>query len=292
MLYAMAGCKGISPLDGSVIACGSDKVILVDVKKRNTNSPNIIWAWQPSDARSLPLTYKQKYFNKIDECKPIAEGQKIMITSSTGGVAIIDKPSKDVTFFSYVANAHSIEELPHARVAVAGSHHDHGNCIAIFNTNRSGMEPVYKIRLYAAHGLVWDSNRRLLYALGDDTLKAYKLMDWYTERPKLKLYKEWNLKDTGGHDLVRFSSRELLVTTRDNVWIFNKEMEEFNIFKPLGHKKNIKGLSISGPHNPRIAFVQAEEKWWSHHIHLTNPMDTLSIPFMNLYKVRWWNYKY
>lgn len=275
-----------------IIACGSSKVIIIGVNNlKDTKGSELFWEWTPYDAKTLPKEYKEKYFKKIDECKPAKNGNEIMITASTGGVAIIDKVSKDVVFYSFVANAHSIEELPNNRIAVAGSNHKNGNCVSIFNKNTSGEKPIYKSKLFAGHGLVWDKNRQLLYALGGNELIAYELLDWNSEFPRIKIKKQWDLPDIGGHDLVNYSSEALLITTNNNVWIFDKSLENFEIFKLLGNQKFIKGLSILKGENARIAFVQAEEaKWWSHNINLTNPDKRITKSFMNLYKVRWWNY--
>ena len=275
--------------EANLIACGNNKVVIIQKHNKN-EAVNYKWYWSPSDALSLPKKYKENYFNKIDECKPIKNGSKIMITSSTGGVAIIDKKSKDVDFYTYVANAHSIEELPNNRIAVAGSNNENGNCVAIFNKNVSGGKPIYKSKLFAAHGLVWDKKRQLLYALGGNELQLFKLIDWSSKFPKIKLEKQWSLPDVGGHDLVECNSENLLITTNNHVWLFNKKTEQFHVFKPLENKKNVKGISRKKGTN-EIAFIKAEEKWWSHNIYLKNPNMNITIPSINLYKVRWY-YQY
>ncbi|WP_178989545.1 DUF6528 family protein [Winogradskyella schleiferi] len=281
-------CKG---QPDKLIACGSDKVIIISANKTNEDlESRMLWEWSPYDAKSLPEEYKKKYFIKIDECKPTKNGNQIMITASTGGVAIIDKPTKDVVFYSYLANAHSIEELPNDRIAVAGSNHEKGNCVAIFNRHTFGEEPITKSKLFAGHGLVWDKTKQLLFVLGGNELQTYKLIHWESKSPKIELQERWDLPDVGGHDLISYSSDELLITTNNNVWVFNKSNGGFKIFTQLGNQKFIKGLSVSKGENKRIAFVQGEEKWWSHNIYLTNPYLKITQPSINFYKVRWWNY--
>lgn len=36
--------------------------------------------------------------------------------------------------------------------------------------------------LYSGHGVVWDERRSQLYALGHETVRAYKLADWDARR--------------------------------------------------------------------------------------------------------------
>lgn len=274
-----------------LIACGSNKVIIVKINNlKDTIEPKLLWEWVLFDAKSLPKEYQENYFNKIDECKPVNNGNEIMITASSGGVAIIDRTTKDVVFYGFVANAHSIEELPDNRIAVAGSNHEKGNCIAIFNKKSFGEKPIYLSELYAGHGLVWDKRKQLLYALGGNVLQAYTLVDWSSKLPKIQFEEQWGLPDIGGHDLVNYNSEALLVTTNNNVWTFNKSLGSFEVFKPLNDQKLIKGISVSESGDRRIVFIRAEEKWWSHNIYLTNPDEKITNPSINLYKVRWWNY--
>ena len=285
LLLCFISCK---EKKSKLIACGSDKVIIIDIEDSLVEA-KIIWQWQPADAISLPLVYQENYFKKIDECKPSYDGKNIMITSSTGGIAIINKQSKDVIFYAKIGNPHSIEQLPNDIIAVAASNNKDGNCIAFYNKHNVENSPFLKDSLYGGHGLVWEKNNQLLYALGSNELRAYKLINWLSESRRVQLQEQWALPDTGGHDLVNFNQRDLLITTNNNIWRFNKTLENFEVFQPLEGVKDIKGISIT--ENDKIAYVKAEEKWWSHHIYITNPNNKLSIPDVNLYKVRWWNFE-
>ncbi|WP_339916915.1 DUF6528 family protein [Yeosuana marina] len=259
--------------------------MIIDIKKSTKNNSEVIWEWQPSDSKGLPFIYMQEYFNKIDECKPANSGKEIMITSSTGGVAVIDKESKSVVFYTQIGNPHSIEELPNNIIAVAASNNIEGNCVALYQKNNAERKSFFKDSLFGAHGLFWDKDKQLLYALGQKELRTYLLIDWLTDSPKIQIQKQWNLPDLSGHDLVSHNSNELLITTRNNVWVFDKDKHEFKAFEPIENSKNIKGISLSKTN--RIVYVKAEEKWWSHNIYFTNPDKKLSFPNINLYKVRW-----
>ena len=280
----------IKYLEEEIIICGGNSVFIVsiDIEK---NKNNIIWGWQPNDASSLPITYQQNYFSTIDECKPTNEGKEIMITSSKGGVVIIDKKSKDAIFYTYVANAHSIEELPNNIIAVAAANHEEGNSISLFNKNESGGNAIFKDDLFGAHGVVWDKQQQILYALGSTNLRTYKLVIETNTSPFLDKLKELKLPDGGGHDLVASpnDSNELILTTSNNVWKFNKQSSTFSEFTPLANVKSVKGVSVKNNQNneQRIIYIKAEEEWWSHNIYLINPEYKISFPGNNLYKVRW-----
>lgn len=211
-----------------------------------------------------------------------------MITSSTGGVAIIDIKTKDVIFYAKIGNPHSIEELPNNVIAVAASNHDEGSCVALYNKNESNSAPFFKDVYYGAHGLYWDKKKKILFALAEQQFRTYKILADKTQNIKLKKIKEWTLPAIGGHDLVPNpnNNSELIITINSGVWKFDTNSETFSVFEPLEKVENIKGINLL---KDRIIYIKAEEKWWSHHIYLTNPEQTLSFPMINLYKARWFN---
>ena len=270
-----------------MITCGDNQIILFDIDQSKDTVPHVIWRWKASEAFDLPREYRTEYFRTIDECKPIEGGKKFLITSSSGGVGLIDRKSKKTIFYAQVGNAHSAEILPNQRVIVAASTHKHGNRIELFDLKQA-EKPLFQDSLHSGHGVIWDDTLKLLFALGYDELRAYQLENWATDRPSLKRIKSWKIPGTSGHDLVAVphNPNQLILTEHESVWIFEKDKEQFLPFPPLMDQDDIKSLSIH-PDSKRLAYIQAEISWWSHRIYLQQPKKWFSFPGVDLYKARW-----
>ena len=68
--------------------------------------------------------------------------------------------------------------------------------LMLFDINTS-EKVIFSDSLYSAHGVVWDSNRNSLFALGYDVLREYKIEN----KIKLYLVEEWRIPGISGHDL-------------------------------------------------------------------------------------------
>lgn len=144
-----------------LFVCGWDEVFVLEL---SGESPRKTWSWRANLRPELPERYRD-LFKTTDECKPLEKGRKVLISSSGGGVALVERPSGRVLWYGYVGNAHSIELLPLGRVAVAGSTHEDGNRMAVFDLTKPA-EQLFAHELYSGHGVVWDDERGLLWGLG------------------------------------------------------------------------------------------------------------------------------
>lgn len=271
-------------LSHELLACGDNKVLIIDKSKSNSSDVEVIWHWENTDVSDqLPEAY-QKYLQTMDECKFVDNHQKLLLTASSGGVVLIDRKTKRCLFYAYAPMAHSADFLPGNRIAVALSTHPKGNSIEIYDINQP-EKVLFKDSLYSGHGSVWMEKRNRYYALGYDELREYALTDWKTNFPKLTLMRSWKIPREGGHDLSRISDNELLVTDHYGVSLFSIEKETFSPFSPLDTVPNVKSVnynSVTG----ELIYTKAEESWWTHNIYLSNPDKVISIPGMRLYKVR------
>lgn len=270
-----------------LMVCGDTQVIIFDVAQSKDTTPHVIWRWDATKASDLPTAYREKYFATVDDCKPVDSGKKILITSSSSGVALVERASKKVLFYAQVGNAHSAEWLPNNRIVVAGSTNANGNRLEVFDIAQS-EKPLFRDSLYSGHGVVWDAERQLLYALGFDELRAYSLQGWSSDAPSLKRENTWKIPGESGHDLmyVPNNPNQLLLTEHESVWLFDKKIGTFQPFEPLQEKKDVKAVSLH-PTTNQLAFIQAEISWWSHHVYLKNPDRMFAFPGVDLYKVRW-----
>jgi hypothetical protein len=133
--------------------------------------------------------------------------------------------------------------------------------------------------------VVWDTENSLLYALGYDQLRAYRLKDWETSSPGLIKVNEWKIPDESGHDLYLTSEQKLLFSTTNSVWQFDMATSQFSPFKPLEGVKKVKSVNYIAE-TGELVYTKGEINWWTHHIYFQHPADTLTIDDMRIYKVR------
>lgn len=280
LLSAMFGCSG-KPLE--VIICGDDQVIVIDYESSDTSNLNILWRWDASEAGDLPENFLEK-MRSTDDCKPVDDNKKLLITSSSGGVVLVDRKTKQTLFYAHVPNAHSAEWLPNNRIVVALSTASGGNSIELYDMDKPDVV-LFKDSLYSGHGVVWIPETERLYALGYSELRKYSLRNWNTENPELHLENSWELPDPGGHDLISVSESRLILTSHDGVWNFDITNEEFTPFAPLDSVQNVKSVNFDEI-TQRLIYTKGEISWWTHHIYCRNPDKIITVPDIHVYKVR------
>ena len=267
----------------SLVACGDDQVLIIDSGASEGEKVNIVWSWKVSDAADLPEVYQQ-YMQSNDDCKPVDGNSKILITSSSGGVVLVDRDTKKSLFYAHVPNAHSAEYLPGNRIVVALSTAEKGNRLELYDAGKPD-NVLFSDDLHSGHGAVWVSKLETLFALGGSELRAYSLENRESEKPGLKRMKTWSLPGEGGHDLAYVSDNLLLLTTEDGVWNFDIKEEKFSPFSMLEGVRNVKSVNFAID-SGRLVFTKAEESWWTENIYLRNPDKVITLPGLKLYKVR------
>lgn len=270
-----------------LVVCGWDEVFILDMNARP--SPKRIWSWRARDRRDLPDAYKT-LFNSTDDCKPFDGGGRLLITSSGGAVALVDRAADRVVFYARAANAHSADLLPGNRIAVAASHdrQGKGDRLILFSVAESEREELWSDPLPWGHGVVWDDQRRVLWALADEDIRAYELHDWDSQEPRLHRRETIALPEAGGHELVAVpGTSRLAVSTANRCWLFDRDRKTFAPHPQLAGLARVKGISYHAP-SGQIAYVQAEgENWWAERIRFLDPADVLHVPKEHFYKARW-----
>ena len=243
-----------------------------------------LWSWK-APGRTDPPEAAARRFGATDDCKPIRDGRQILISSSSGGCALVDYPSGDVKWFAVVPAAHSIELLPGDRVVVAAS--TGGDRLALFDLSQS-EKPIWETPFKFAHGVVWDEARESLWALGFDVLKRYRLADWDSRTPSLRLERTYKLPDGGGHDLQAIpGSADLVATSRETASLFDRDKGEFRPHPTLKGRRNVKSVTIH-PTTGETFFIQGDTpEWWSRSVKSLDPERTLPVAGERLYKARW-----
>jgi predicted MPP superfamily phosphohydrolase len=268
-----------------LLCCGWDKVFLVEASAAERGKIEKLWTWDARQCKELSEGVRTA-FGTTDECKPVDGGAKILISSSSGGCALVERPSGRTVWCALVPNAHSLELLPRSRIVVASSVDDKGNRLVLFDLARSNR-PIWETALVSAHGVVWDEGRRALWALGLKELRCYELKDWESDKPSLVMKASHDLPDGDGHDLQPLpKSNDLIVTTGPHVYLFDRDKHTFRLHPELGGRANVKSVSVH-PITSQTVFVQATESWWSDTLGLLAPAGKTVLPKERLYKARW-----
>ena len=262
---------------------GDSKIHLVDYEKSRGSIPEIIWTWDAHHAMDLPEEYRTRKFNTVDDTKVINKGKQLLVSSSSGGVAILNTKDRKVLFYADVPNAHSIEILPNGRLVAAASTNPNGNKIMLFDINEHN-KLLYTDSLYSAHGVVWIEERESLFALGYDVLREYKI----ASKDSLYMINEWEIPGKSGHDLFLSPDRErLFMTEHTGAWVFDLNSHTFDKTEGFPDAENMKSLGQNQA--GQYIFTVPEESWWTFHVSFSNPERKLAFPDMKVYKARWFN---
>lgn len=267
----------------ALICCGAEEVFIVSQVKGEPNKWKRTWSWQATDSPSIPLE-SRKWFESTDDCKPY--GETILITSSSGGVALVNRVDKKCRFLAHAKNAHSACLLPENRTAVASSFG--GNEVLIYDIPKelALSKPIGSLPLEGAHGVVWDHERNQLWGLGEEQLLLLSLKA-SGDAIKLSISNNWKLPTRGGHDLsTTGDDNQLFITTNAAVYRFDKTTGEFSLDTKLGEEKIVK--SVSRFSTGEVVYHQgSERKWWSHTIRFVGDRKPIELPDERLYKIRW-----
>jgi hypothetical protein len=275
----------------ALFVCGWDEVFVLKLTP-NAEKPAKVWSWRAATSRGLPKLMSTK-FATTDECKAIEQGRKVLITSSTNGVALVEQSTGRTLFYASVPGAHSAELLPSGRVVATGSDSlIGGHTLELFDVNTSNR-PLWKTELYSGHGVYWDQVHKVLWALGRYELRQYELAKWESKLPELKLRQSFPLPSPGGHDLSPAPDQSsLYITTDTDVVLFDLRSNSFRSDPRMKQLAFVKSVDVH-PVTNRLAYVQAEGGyWWSSRIHFLEPdqakaSQTIALEGERLYKARW-----
>jgi acetyl esterase/lipase len=278
--FLAAAFRGAGP---ALVCCGGEEVFILPVNVESPGVDDRLWRWRATDSREIPADARP-WFRTTDECKPLPDS--ILITSSSGGVALIRRADKRCRFYAFARNAHSACVAPGDRIAVASSFGGDELLLYAVGEAAGPAEPIARLPLVGAHGVLWDSQRERLWALGSDELVLVKIEQ--SGDVRLIAEERWKLPTEGGHDLspTRDENR-LYVTTNRHVYQFAKAKGEFSLDPALGDQARVKSVAAH-PAAGEVVYHQAtEEHWWSDVIRFAGDRDDIRLPGERLYKVRW-----
>ena len=264
-----------------LILCGAKAITIIDPKKPK----QVKWSWTAKDSPSIPPDLRWT-FRSTDECKPY-EGGLILVTSSSQGVALIERKTKRTQFLALSKNAHSACLLPRNQIAVAASFS--GDEVQFFSRNSKAMpaKPKQRIELYGAHGSVWDSARNCLWALGQDEILKLKQDTNPRGNFAWSVEARHQLPKPGGHDLSPLHDGvHLYATASFQVFLFNRDKGQFRVHPKIGAEAKVKSVDRH-PKTGLVVYHKGTLKtWWSDMIRFIDA-EPIRMEGHRLYKVRW-----
>jgi hypothetical protein len=285
LLIGLALAVGAVGANRELIVSGGDEVYILDLK--DPARPVKVFSWKAAEHPEVPKELQPR-FKTMDDGKAVGDGW-ILITSSSGAVALVERATGRAIFWAKCLNAHSAELLPGGRIVVASSiHANGGNQLVLFDIKQPGRE-LFATPLHSAHGVVWDAGRRLLWALGGEQVEAYTLAGWETATPSLKKTGEWKLPSHDGHELAPADATgaQLVVSAAENVWLFDCDSKRFAPHPLFAGKFALKSASLH-PETSEWAYTLADlPDWWTKTIRFSGSPAKLDRPGEQMYKVRW-----
>lgn len=269
----------------NLVACGDDKVLIIDPKRSDNEHAEVLWQWtqQDTEAQDMPDTLK-RCFHSIDDCRTYEGNSLLLITSSSGGSMLIDIATKRTLWYALTPMAHAAELLPGGKIAVALSTHTQGNALHIYDRQRP-MQPLCTDTLYSGHGVVWMPRQKRLYALGFQELREYRIEGLDSNSPTLRSERIFRLPTEGGHELSRVDDNTLFVSTHHYGFLFSLPKGEFQPCPHFGNMRDVKSATMNHDFS-RLVYTQATENWWTHTIEMFGPRKSIPLPDLRLYKVR------
>lgn len=245
----------------------------------------ILWKWEAASS-SIPAS-KQIWFHNPSEVKPVYNGKYLLVTASGGAVALIRIADKKVMFYAYAGeNPHSAELLPDGNIVTASSTDQQ---ISIFRTDTvlGTGQAINSYKVSAAHNVVWDRMKSLLYTTDNNCLVSYEY-NFNQDTPALfnrkEIYRLTGNGSEGSHDLFPvYGESALFWTTNSKVYKYDLITGQCNVCYCL---KEIKSIS-SGPDNTSTMMLQPTESWWSDRLIDSSGKVIFQKPNYKMYKARW-----
>ena len=262
-------------------------VLVMDVDGDWSKPESILWKWNPEGDPNIPAD-RLKRFNHIDETKVVNGGKQILVTSSTGGMALVDVATKQSVFTGYPGGStHSADLLPDGTIITASST---GNFLMVF-TRKDGEKTAhktFKLTFADAHGVVWDKLLGLVWAVGKEAVICCRY-NFDVENPQLTIVESFPLKPNPywGHDLILLEKERKLLMTGRNMLEFDTMTGQYKLFLK---RKSVKSISIHPETGEQLVQIP-KENYWNDTVTLLNGDRKWTLPGnAKIYKARWFAY--
>lgn len=274
--------------------CGDNMVYLInaDLADESGYRNAILWSYDAKTAANT-IGKDEKDCIRLDDCKPVDNGRKLLLTSSRGYCILLDVETKNILFWANNChNAHSAEILPDNRVVIACS--DNGDKLQVYDISNPN-KILSSVPLKSAHGVVWNEKTQRLYAIGYTSMEIYKLKNWDGAAPELQWEKTVTTPTSGNHDLT-YVNENTLCLAGHNVYLYDIAANKFNELSHFHNRHSLKSVNYNNE-TGEIWYTDATEPegefaWSSQTIRYvtdgkaTSVTRKIKVPDVNMYKVR------
>ncbi|MBQ3705598.1 MAG: WD40 repeat domain-containing protein [Clostridia bacterium] len=259
----------------------------------------VAWHWSPSEEQGFCDTDRYTFPSDARLRRHPQHGKEVLLTCASGGFcAIAQYPTGECVWQDTLDphdNPHAIELLPNGCVVIAAST---GNFIRIYPENSNQGYVQYDF--IDAHGLLWDPDMQVLWAVGKSTLTAYEFSGspsapGLTERRELRV----RLPIANGHDVfASYGNPDTLWVISSAPFIYDKVLGKWDMDYPGSHQMlqaNTKSCSSAGSISVQTIADGTWQIWDSAALHLYDS-DTdkyIEVPLHTaVYRARIWNANY
>ena len=295
--------KKLSDVNGPVlIACGDNRIYIFDARKaasQGTYKNSVLWQWNAATAASK-VHLDASSMIRLDDCKAVDDGKKILATSSSNWVVLLDIEKKEVLWYSNNSrNAHSAELMPGNRLVVACSTGNEGttcNRVQVFDISKVNQELSY-VDFESTHGVVYLPSTQRLYVGGKSKLNIYKLVDWDSDKPKLELEESVKTSSyvTGIHEVSKVDENTLLVAG-NKAALFDARTKKFTALPYFSGSTSLKSVNCLASSKEcwytDATTPEGDFDWSTHTIRHTDSalngteQPSIKVDDINMYKVR------
>lgn len=263
MVFSMAGCfNSEAEEEEKEGAQQAHEVIVTDITNgrivvANLDLPdpfateNLIWEWVPTEDLGWEDLTQERLAKSLSGVKyrwsEYHQTNVVLFCTSRGAAGIVEYPSGKCLWKTKVTgiSPHSIEMMPNGDIAVttSGSGNWEEGRIHYYQLGTDGTYTMtYECALNGGHGLLWDPDNEVLWALGFPTLEAYSPVEGSDGKIVLHRVADWGdeVPDSTGHDLMPvYGDRDLLWIT-DNVSILQYSKSQGKLLKEFPNSKKLK----------------------------------------------------
>ncbi len=238
--------KPLENVENMVLACDQykERLVVYDMSLLDEDG-NLDEAevWELKDHRSAGMKYREDTIY----------GDVVVSINGSQSPQIIEYPSKKILWEGGSGksgiNPHSIEILPSGNIVTASTTDSLLRLFYAADCVKNGAKVEYQTyQLKDVHGVLWDPEYELLWAIGEEELAAYMVVKENGKEVLKKVNGEGGeLPTLYGHDLSAdmMDSQYLWCTTGEKVYRFDKETGEFEAkFKAYAklNKADVKGF--------------------------------------------------
>ena len=186
--------------------------------------PEQVFSWKPSKQDGYGNAAWYEFPDDVRLRRHPETGELVFLTCSAEMLAMVKYPSGERVWSTHIerdCNAHAIELLPNGCIAVAGSS---GNILRVYSARTPDDDRYTEMKYLDAHGLLWDPERNVLWAVGMDKLTAFTL-EGTPEETTLKEDRKYrtSLPNIYGHDIMPvYGDSDKLWVTAIHPYLYDK----------------------------------------------------------------------